>query len=221
MNPTSNASHAVTSPPRPMLRGAMHGVLAVLAPGGLVLLLLLADSPRGYVGAAIYATSVMLLYTSSASYHLVPWSSRLRSVAKRVDHSMIFVLIAGTYTPFCLILVGDAWGIPLLSIVWTLAAVGALIKIVWPYGPPWLSVALYVGLGWIGIVAVWPVVHTLHPLGIGLLMLGGLLYSVGSVAYATRWPNPAPRIFGYHEVFHVFVVAGSAVHFALIATYLL
>ena len=212
---------ATAAPPRPILRGVMHGIVALLAPGGLVLLLLLADSPRGYVGAAIYATSIMLLYFSSASYHLIPWSSRLRSVAKRIDHAMIFVLIAGTYTPFCLILVGDAWGIPLLSIVWTLAGLGTIVKVIWPYGPSWLSVALYVGMGWIGVVAVWPVVNSLHPAGITLLMIGGLLYTVGAVAYATHRPNPAPRIFGYHEVFHVFVVAGSAVHFALIATYLL
>ncbi len=221
MNAPTSASQSLKQTPRPMLRGTMHGLMALLAPAGLVLLLLLADSPRGYVGAAIYATSVILLYTSSASYHLIPWSSRLRSVAKRIDHSMIFVLIAGTYTPFCLILVGDAWGIPLLAIVWTLAGLGTLVKVAWPYGPPWLSVALYVGMGWIGIVAVWPVATTLHPLGIGLLMLGGLLYTIGSVSYATRWPNPVPRLFGYHEIFHVFVVAGSLVHFVLIAIYLL
>jgi hemolysin III len=205
--------------PRPLLRGTLHGAVALLAPGALVWLLLLADSPRGYVGAAIFATGMILLYTTSASYHLVPWSARLRRIVKRMDHSMIFILIAGTYTPFCLMVVGDAWGIPMLATVWTLAGIGVLLKTFWPDSPRWLGVALYLGLGWIGIVAVWPVLTNLHPAGIALLVAGGAFYTLGSLVYARRWPDPYPRFIGYHEVFHVFVVAGSAIHFALIASY--
>jgi len=207
--------------PRPLFRGALHGAIALLAPGGLVLLLLLADSPRGYVGAAIYATTLVLLYSTSASYHLAPWPARFRRVMMRLDHSMIFILIAGTYTPFCLLVVGDAWGIPMLSVVWTFAGLGVLLKVLWPEGPRWLSVALYLGLGWLGIVAAWPVVTNLAPSGIALLATGGALYTLGALIYAKRWPDPNPRVFGYHEVFHVLVVAGSALHFTLIATYLL
>jgi hemolysin III len=206
---------------RPILRGTLHGAIALLAPAGLVLLLLLANSPRGYVGAAIYATALMLLYTTSASYHLAPWPRRLRAIMMRLDHSMIFVLIAGTYTPFCLIVVGDAWGIPLLSVVWLLAGLGALSKVLWPRAPRWLGVSLYLGLGWLGIVAAWPLITNLAVAGIMLLMAGGLLYSIGAVVYARRWPDPLPRVFGYHEVFHALVVAGSALHFSLIATHLL
>jgi hemolysin III len=138
---------------------------------------------------------------------------------KRIDHSMIFALIAGTYTPFCLLVVGDAWGISLLSIVWTFAGLGMLMKIAWPNAPRWLSVALYLGLGWVGIVAAAPVVSNLGLAGSLTLLFGGLLYSVGAVCYAKRWPDLAPRWFGYHEVFHVFVIAGSITHFALIAAY--
>jgi hemolysin III len=209
------------SPPRPLFRGAMHGAIALLTPAGLVLLLLLADSPRGYVGASIYATTLVLLYGTSASYHLVPWPARLRRIIMRLDHAMIFVLIAGTYTPFSLIVVGDGWGVPMLSVVWTLAGLGVLLKVLWPDGPRWLSVALYIGLGWLGIIAAWPLAQNLSPAAIAMLVAGGMLYTVGALAYAARWPDPNPRVFGYHEVFHSFVAAASALHFALIATYLL
>lgn len=211
----------VAAPPRPLFRGIMHGTIAVLAPAGLVLLLLLADSPRAYVGAAVYAASVMLLYTTSASYHLAPWPDRLRRVMKRLDHSMIFVLIAGTYTPFCLIVVGDAWGIPMLSVVWTVAGLGVLLKVLWPDSPRWLGVALYLGLGWIGIIAAWPVLTNLSPVGVTMLVAGGALYSIGAVFYAKRWPNPNPRVFGYHEVFHTLVIAGSVLHYTVVAAYLM
>jgi hemolysin III len=206
---------AVTT--RPFLRGTLHGAAALLAPAALVLLLLLADSPRGYVGAAIFATSLMLLYWTSASYHLAPWPHRLQRIMMRLDHSMIFILIAGTYTPFCLIVVGDAWGIPMLSVVWTLAGLGVLLKVCWPDAPRWLSVALYIALGWLGIVAAWPLVNNLPAWGLAMLLGGGLLYTLGALVYARRWPDPYPRVFGYHEVFHAFVVAATALHFSLIA----
>jgi hemolysin III len=207
--------------PRPKLRGVLHGLLAVLAPAGAVLLLLLADSPRGYVGAALYATSLMLLYTSSASYHLAPWPGGLRRIMKRVDHAMIFVLIAGTYTPFCLMTVGDAWGIPMLAVVWSLAGVGVMLKVVWPDAPRYLGVGLYIALGWLGVVAAWPLVNSLSAWGLVMLVAGGFLYTLGALVYARRWPDPQLRVFGYHEVFHAFVVAGTALHFSLIAIELL
>jgi hemolysin III len=207
--------------PRPFLRGTLHGAVAVLAPAGLVLLLLLADSPRGYVASALYASSLMLLYWTSASYHLAPWPHRLRRIMMRLDHSMIFILIAGTYTPFCLIVVGDTWGIPMLSLVWTLAGLGVLLKVCWPDAPRWLSVSLYLGLGWVGVIAAGPLVNNLPWWGVGMLAAGGLMYTLGALVYARRWPDPSPRVFGYHEVFHALVVAGSASHFSVIAIDLL
>ena len=204
---------------RPLLRGTLHLAMAIAAPFLLVLLLLIADSPREYVGGAIYASTLIALYVTSASYHLAPWPAMWRRIMKRLDHSMIFALIAGTYTPFCLLVVGDAWGISLLSIVWTLAGVGMLLKVAWPDAPRWLGVALYLGLGWVGIVAAAPLISNLGLWGSMTVLFGGLLYSVGSIAYAMRRPNPFPAVFGYHEVFHTFVIAGSIIHFTLIAAY--
>ena len=216
--PSSATPAAPPSAMRPYLRGTLHGGIAVLAPALTVVLLLLADSPRGYVGASIFATSLMLLYTTSASYHLAPWPARARRVVMRLDHSMIFILIAGTYTPFCLSVVGDSWGIPMLAFVWTVAGLGVLLKVFRPDAPRWLGVALYLGLGWVGFVAAWPVVNNMSSWGVVVLAGGGMLYTVGALVYTRRWPNPSPRWFGYHEVFHVLVVCGSAMHVALIAT---
>ena len=203
---------------RPALRGVLHLIAAGLAVAGTVLLLLVADSPSGYAGGAVFAVSLMLLYGTSASYHSLPWRPSWRHSVKRVDHAMIFILIAGTYTPFCLD-VRLEWGISLLAVVWTLAGAGALLKLVWPDGPRWLSVVLYVGLGWIALAGASEVLARYSATPITLLVLGGALYTIGGIIYALQRPDPWPRIFGYHEVFHAFVVAGSAVHYAAIAAY--
>jgi hemolysin III len=215
------ASDGLEAYPKPLLRGVFHLVMALLAPAGLVALLLLAGSPRAYVGASIYATSLMLLYSSSANYHLAPWSRRWNGAMKRIDHSMIYVLIAGSYTPFCLIVLGNAWGIPMLSIVWALAGLGVLMTIAWPYAPRWLTTGLYIGLGWVGVVAVAPLAQSLDATPLVMLAIGGLHYTVGGVVYAWRRPDPLPRVFGFHEVFHTLVIAGSLVHFTLVAAYLM
>ncbi len=218
---TASSSLTATGEPRPLLRGVLHLAAAMLAPAGLVLLMFLADSPRRYVGASIFATSLILLYTSSASYHLVPWSDRLRAVMKRVDHSMIFVYIAGTYTPLCLILLDAVWGIPMLAAVWSLASVGVIATVFWPDAPRWLRVGLYLGIGWIGVIPALQVLPAMSAGPLALLCLGGLLYTVGAIVYARRSPNPFPRVFGFHEVFHIFVVAGSLLHFTVIAAYVI
>jgi len=217
----SASPNVPADPPRPMLRGVLHLCVAIAAPFGMVLLLLLADSPKRYVGASIFATSLLLLYASSANYHLAPWPDRLHDVWKRVDHSMIFVLIAGTYTPFCLVVLDNAWGIPMLSVVWSLAAAGALLKSIWPHAPRWLGVGLYMALGWIGIIPVVQVVSSLAPLAILLLLAGGLSYTIGGIVYGRRRPDPWPRVFGYHEVFHTLVIVGSAIHFAVVAIWIM
>jgi hemolysin III len=214
----AGAQVAGLSAERPALRGVLHLIAAGLAVAGTVLLLLLADSPTGYVGGAVFATSLMLLYGTSATYHRVLWRPSWRHSVKRVDHAMIFVLIAGTYTPFCLD-VHVALGISLLAVVWSLAGAGVVLKLVWPDGPRWLSVALYVGLGWIAVFGASAVLARYSAPPITLLLLGGALYTLGGIIYALRRPDPWPRVFGYHEVFHAFVVAGSAVHYAAIAAY--
>ena len=203
---------------RPALRGVLHLAAALLAVAGTAFLLLRAHSPSGYVGGAVFATSLILLYGTSATYHQVRWRPSWRQVFERLDHAMIFVLIAGTYTPFCLD-VSLSWGIPLLAVVWSLAGAGILLKLVWPDGPRWLSVALYVGLGWVAVVAASEVIDRYFGSPLALLALGGALYTIGGVVYALRRPNPWPRVFGYHEVFHTFVVAASAVHYTAIVLY--
>ena len=215
----ASAPAAETTAPRPLLRGVFHACAAVAAVGGIVLLVLLADSASEYVGGAIFAASLVLLYSTSAAYHRITWKPRLRSVMKRLDHSMIFVLIAGTYTPFCLVVLDTAWGISMLSVAWGLAGAGVAMKLVWPNAPRWLSVLLYLAVGWLALVATTELLawFTLAPLA--LLLLGGLMYTLGGIVYAAGRPNPFPRVFGYHEVFHALVIAGSALHFALVALY--
>lgn len=203
---------------RPALRGVLHLAAAGLATAGAALLLLVADSPTGYVGGAIFASSLILLYGTSATYHQIRWQPNWRRAVKRLDHAMIFVLIGGTYTPFCLD-VSLAWGIPLLSVVWGLAGAGVLLKIAWPDGPRWLSVGLYVGLGWVAVIGASEVIDQYLGSPLALLIAGGVLYTLGGVVYALRRPDPWPRLFGYHEVFHALVVAGSAVHYTAIAVY--
>lgn len=208
-------------PPRPILRGTLHGAMALVAPFGVLLLMLIAETPSGYAGGAIFAASLVALYVSSATYHLVPWPPRLKDVMKRVDHSMIFALIAGTYTPFCLIVLGRGWGITMLALVWTLAGLGMLLKIAWPHAPRWLGVGLYLAVGWLAIIPAYEVASRMGAWQSSLLILGGALYSIGGVIYAMKWPDPFPKVFGFHEVFHAFVIAGSLVHFTLIAVYVL
>ncbi len=206
---------------RPLLRGYFHLGAAFAAAAGLVVLILLADSARAYVGGSIFAASLTLLYATSATYHRITWGQRMRSIMKRLDHSMIFVLIAGTYTPFCLLAVNDAWGISILSIVWGVAGAGILLKVFWPSAPKLLGVSLYVSAGWIGIVAGTELAAWFALAPLLLLVVGGVLYTVGAIVYAAGRPNPFPRVFGYHEVFHLLVIAGSALHYSLVAIYLM
>ncbi len=205
---------------RPALRGTLHLAAAAAAIAGTVWLLLLADTASDYVGAAIFGTSLILLYLTSATYHQIAWNDGLRGIAQRLDHAMIFVLIAGTYTPFCLD-ISSEWGVPLLVVVWSFASVGILVRVVWTKAPRWVAVAMYFGLGWIGVVGAFEAFSEYAGAQIALLISGAVFYTLGGVIYGLRRPNPLPRFFGFHEVFHTFVVAGSASHFAAVAIYVL
>ncbi len=218
---TDSPTYQGTLPRRPLLRGVFHLPAACAAIAGLVLLLLLADSAQAYVGGAIFGASLILLYTTSAAYHRIPWSPRLRGIARRLDHAMIFILIAGTYTPFGLLVLNTAWWISMLSVVWGLAGAGIIMKLAWPGAPKWLSVLMYATIGWLALITAPQLISWFTAGPLALLLLGGVLYTVGGVVYAVGKPNPCPRMFGYHEVFHLLVIAGSVLHYSLVAVYVL
>ncbi len=203
---TAYVHTGTNSTARPMLRGYLHLVAAAVTPFALGLLLLIADSPRDYVGAAIFGASLILLYTTSGIYHVMPQSIRFHGILRKMDHSMIFLLIGGTYTPFALKLLDNGWGIPILSVVWGLGGAGIVLKIIAPQAPRWLGVSIYLAIGWVGLIPVAQIAKTLPLEALVLLIVGGSLYSIGGLMYLYRWPNPFPRVFGFHEVFHSMVI---------------
>ena len=208
-------------PDRPILRGYSHLVGAIVAPFGLLGLLLVADSTHGIVGGAIFGSSLIIRYSTSAIYHLVPLDRRLRALVRRLDHSSIFAFIAATYTPFALMLLNNGWGIPLLSAVAGLAGAGAVVSLVGPVASRWIRVVLYLILGWIGIVAISELVSALPGRAIVLLLFSGILFSLGGAIYAARRPDPFPRVFGYHESFHALEVAATFLVYSVVLIYVL
>jgi len=203
-------------PGKPLLRGVTHEIAAFAALAAWIGLTLAAPSPRARVAAGVYGATLLALFTVSALYHRPTWAPRARLFWRRLDHSAIFLLIAGSYTPFCL-LVGGTAGRALLVVVWTGAAAGVAQAIAWPTAPKPLVALVYVVLGWV-VIPVLPVLRLeLGPAFIALLAVGGIAYSLGAVVYALRRPDPFPRVFGYHEVFHALVVAAAVLHFVAVA----
>jgi len=208
------AAQAHPQLPKPLLRGVSHEIAAAFALAGWVLLVRSAPGPRAAVAAAVYGLSLFAQFAVSALYHRPSWGTRARLVMRRLDHAAIFMLIAGTYTPFCLLLPGGGRG--LLAGVWTAALAGMVLSVAWPLAPKWLMAALTVGLGWV-IVPILPSLHAaIGTGGLWLLGGGGLAYTIGAVTYATRWPDPSPRVFGYHEVFHALVILAAVLHFVAV-----
>ena len=187
--------------------------MALVSPPALLVLVLIADSPREYVGGAIFGASVLLLFSTSSAYHLI---ERGQALLQRIDRSMIFVLIAGTYTPFCLVLLGNGWGIPILSVVWGLAAVGIASKVLNPAPPRWFNLALYLGLGWIGLVAFAPIASAASATLLALLLAGGVVYTLGGVVHTLRRPDPFPGVLGYHELFHLLTAIAGLTYYATV-----
>jgi hemolysin III len=208
-------SHSSTARrPKPLLRGVSHEVAAVAAVAGWVALVLVAPGPRARVAALVYGACLVALFAASALYHRPNWSPRPYQWMRRIDHSAIFLLIAGTYTPICLLL-GDGRARLTLALVWAAAALGIALALAWPAAPKVLRTVVYVALGWVAVPLVPALWAALGPRGVLLLAAGGALYTVGAVIYATRHPDPFPRVFGYHEVFHALVVVAAALHFAV------
>ena len=204
---------------RDPVAGLTHLAFAVVAViGATVLIILAAVNHKWWHLAAfiVYGVSLFLLYLASSLYHLLPVSEPTRRVLRQLDHVAILLLIAGTYTPFCLVPLRGPWGWSLFGAVWGLTLVGMFVTIFAIDGPRWLGVALYLALGWLVVIVVWPLVHRLSPEGLAWLALGGAFYSVGAVIYAVKKPNPVPGVFGFHEIFHIFVMLGSLSHFVAI-----
>jgi hemolysin III len=210
-------AHAVAERVKPRLRGVLHeAAFAVSLVTGTALVCLAPDT-QARVAAVIYAVSVALLFGTSAAYHRGPWTGRSHEVMKRLDHSMIFVLIAGTYTPFGLLLLSGASQWVVLGIVWGGALFGIVLRNLIRRPARWLFVALYIGLGWVAVAFLPQILDAggLHILA--LLVAGGALYTAGAVVYALRRPDPSPRWFGFHEVFHAFTLAAFVVHYIAVS----
>jgi hemolysin III len=206
-------------PLKPRLRGHLHQwALATFLVAGAVLITLAHDA-RARLGATVYASSVCLLYGTSALYHRLDWKPTAKAVMKRLDHSMILVLIAGTYTPFALLLLHGTASTVVLIIAWGGALLGISMRMAWISAPRWAVIPPYLLVGWI---AVFVLPDLLHAGGVAVFVLiasGGLIYSLGAVVYATRWPNPWPKTFGFHEVFHsMTILAGVAMYVAVSLT---
>ncbi len=202
---------------RPRLRGVSHQYAFFAFAGCGVALILTASAGRARIAAAIYAAAVCALFGTSALYHRITWRPRARRWMRRLDHTMIFVLIAGTYTPVALIALSGTLSRVVLWVVWGGAALGVIFKLAWIDAPKWLFAAVYLALGWVSATVFGQLPGTIGWLGVAGLALGGILYSAGALVYARERPNPAPSVFGYHEVFHALVIAAATLHYAVIA----
>jgi hemolysin III len=182
---------------------------------------LVAETPRARVAAAIFAGSVVSMFGASALYHRVTWGPAARRWLRRLDHAGIFGLIAGTYTPFGLLVLTGAWRLTVLSIVWTGALAAIVLKLFWTEAPKWLAAVLGVVLGWVGVVVFPQLLERIGIAGSLLVLAGGLCYTLGAVVYAAGRPDPFPVVFGYHEVFHALVVAAVAFQYSAVAFFVL
>lgn len=175
------------------------------------------------VSIIIYAASLILLYAASTTYHTFDRSEKINTILKKIDHMMISVLIAGSYTPICLLVLKGKLGFTLLAIVWGIAIIGILIKAFWVYCPKWVSSVLYIGMGWTCVLAFTQILNSMSPAAFGWLLAGGIIYTIGGVIYALKLPifNLKHKDFGSHEIFHLFVMGGSACHFVVMYAFVL
>src|SRR5438046_859366 len=184
-------------PVKPLLRGGLHEAAFFVSLVVGTLLIAGADGTRGHVAASVFAGSVAACFGASALYHRVTWTPRLRLWMRRIDHAGVYLLIAGTYTPICLLVLTGAWRHTVLAIVWVGAAAAILLKFVWVAAPKWLAAAIGIALGWVAVVALPQLIRRLDVLEVTLLIVGGLAYTAGAVVYARRRPGPIPTVFGY------------------------
>jgi hemolysin III len=206
---------------RPRLRGVFHlwafvvfsalgAVLVATAPGG-----------RERLAGAVFCASLVLTFGVSALYHRVTWRPAARRMMRRLDHAAIYLLIAGTYTPYGLLILSGAWQFSVLGVVWIGAALAIAQRLVWVDAPKWVAAFAGISLGWVGVVAFPQIVSETGSAGTALVVAGGVLYTLGAIVYVLQRPDPAPAVFGYHEIFHLMTIAAAACHFAAIAFFVL
>ena len=201
---------------KPLMRGRLHVGGLVAAVPAVVVLLLAADSQRARAAAGVYGASLVAVFAVSAAYHRVNHSPQVQRLLRRADHATIFCLIAGTYTPIAVVAIRGRVGWSLVASAWALAVVGFLLKIVWFHRARVAGAVLYIVLGWMVVLAMPEVADKLSGAELALVVAGGLLYTGGTLVLVRRRPDPSPRVFGYHEVWHTFVVLAAACHYASI-----
>jgi len=213
----ASVTQPAAAPIKPRLRGWLHFwsfVVSLVTGATLIVLAAATVSAEAAVATSVYGATVLGLFGVSALYHRHHWvSSRARAWMKRLDHSMIFVFIAGTYTPFAVLAMPGTTGTVVLAVVWGGAVAGVSLKLAWPHAPRWLGVPIYVALGWVAVFVLPDLVHHAGVAALVLLLVGGALYTAGAVFYATRWPDPWPHVFGYHEFFHAATVLAAVCHY--------
>jgi hemolysin III len=207
---------------KPRLRGVWHQWAFISSVPLGVALVAGAGSVRARVAVSVYALTLTALFGVSATYHRVTWRSlRARIWMRRLDHSMIFTLIAGTYTPVALLALHGTLALAILIAVWAGALAGVTFNLLWTSAPKWLTAIVYVTLGWVAVAALPQLAHVLGVGGLAMLVLGGVLYSAGALVYALKRPDPLPTVFGYHEIFHALVVVAAALQYAVVAFWII
>ena len=205
---------------KPKLRGVFHELAFYAAAAVGVILIVTAEPGRARTAGAIFASCVAFCFGASAIYHRPTWQPRARSWFARLDHAGVYLLIAGTYAPFGLIVMSKGWAVPVLAVVWGGALLAIMLKLFWVQAPKWLSAAIGLSLGWVAASAFSQLLK-LPMTALLLVATGGLLYTAGAIVYARRRPNPYPAVFGYHELFHVLTIAAAACQYVAVAFYVL
>lgn len=205
----------------PLLRGVSHVVSFWIALAAAVVLVVLASGATAIVAAAIYGAGLCALFAASGLYHRWRWNPRWKPVLQRIDHSTIFVFVAASYTPVALLVLEGGWKLGVLIGVWCGALAGVVFSVAWISAPRWLVAGCYLGLGWVAVITLPELIDRLPVAPLVLLGAGGVLYSAGAAVYAIQRPDPWPRVFGFHEIFHAFVIAAAACHFVAMSGWII